>query len=158
MIMDDNSSQRFGNTCWRPTKSYVKLSPTKWQPIRVNLSKFLTIPSMFNQLPIRWLTKLFYILQFAYNKSIHSSMRYTSYFASIECHFHWTLLEHQEVSEKSNHCGSSTPNLRNPSQTFTPFVGRSSYTQENCRSFSLILHQIISNWKFAIEYGYYGKD
>jgi hypothetical protein len=43
--------------------------------------------------------KFLYLAEFAYNNSIHSSTRYTPFFANTGYHPRWTLLEHPEDSK-----------------------------------------------------------
>jgi transposase InsO family protein len=43
--------------------------------------------------------KFLYFAEFAYNNSIHSSTRYTPFFANMGYHPRWTLLEHPEDSK-----------------------------------------------------------
>ena len=47
-----------------------------------------------------WVNVL-YFAEFAYNNSIHYSIRYTPFFVNIGHHPRWTLLEHKEVLKNS---------------------------------------------------------
>ena len=58
--------------------------------------------------------KFLYFAEFAYNNKIHSSMRYTPFFANTGYHPGWTLLEHTKESKSPTTEKSSNPDPGDP--------------------------------------------